>query len=864
MSDDTWRVLDDLLAAALELPPADRAAFVEHERAANPERAARLERLLANAATGDSLSPGGAFAGALGRSLDAEDAHLTGRILGRYRVEEEIGRGGMAVVFRATRAEGDFRQTVAIKLLKRGVDTDEVVRRFERERQILAQADHPNLARLYDAGVGPGGRPYLVLEHVDGRPIDRFADEERLDLPARLRLFRQVVGAVAAAHRNLVVHRDIKPSNVLVTADGHAKLLDFGIAKLLDPTAEDGKTATRLRPMTPAFASPEQLAGEAITTATDVYQLGLLLRLLLRDQRLDRDLETLLATALRPEPERRYGGAAELGADVDRYLAGRPLAARPDRFSYRLSKFLARHRAAVVVFLVALSGIAGTVTVATLRLRAERDRATAAATRATRSAEMLRGLFSAAAPAATRGQDMTARALLERGARQVLAELPEEPELAAELLTEIGTIYGELALYEEGQPHLERAVELRRRPPVDGPGLARSLHALGRMVFARGDFARARRLHEEALALRRSAAPSGDAKVAASADALAQVLAVQNELEPARRLFAEALALYEASEGPESAEVGRVAGHLGAHLRRGEEEEARRWLERSARVLAASLGPDHPDTAEAEVALAENLERLGELDAAGQRYVHALPLLERIYGVEHPRYLDALFAFAVLEDERGHHGEALEILARVKDLRTRRLGGDHVALAEVWNAIGVAERSRENIVAAEAAFRQAAAVHDRALGADHVDAAVPLGNLAKLLEQSRRTGEAMVVYRQVVGRFERGLGRDHPALTVPLSRLAELELGAGRPAVAEELLRRVLGIATRLPGGEHAVALPRATLGQTLVALGRFVEAEALLEQLATDASVHEEARRRAREGLAELARRRGGGQGGS
>jgi serine/threonine-protein kinase len=311
-----------------------------------------------------------------------------GTEVGRYRIVRRVGRGGMATVYEAERADGAYEQQVALKVLRRGLDTEDLVRRFLTERQILSSLSHPNIARLLDGGSTAAGRPFLVMELVPGEPITSWADRHRLDVDARLRLFLSVAEAVHAAHRQLVVHRDIKPSNILVDADGRVKLLDFGIAKLLD-TESEHTDAGATRPLTPDYASPEQLGGGRITTATDVYQLGLLLRELLTGvrplatetqpgeppirpsraaalpaqsgrspseraalreatparlaRRLRGDLDVIVGKALRPEPGERYASADVLGSDVRRHLEGRPISAYPESPLYRARKFITRH-----------------------------------------------------------------------------------------------------------------------------------------------------------------------------------------------------------------------------------------------------------------------------------------------------------------------------------------------------------------------------------------------------------------------------------------------------------------------------------------------------------------------------------------
>ncbi|HET9038998.1 MAG TPA: serine/threonine-protein kinase, partial [Gemmatimonadales bacterium] len=379
-----WQRMNELFHDALAVPAERRGSFVAQSCGDDPAMADEIAQLLAAHSRDEGIMEGPAVVTAPGW-LEAETPAVVGRRFGPYRVVRELARGGMGAVYLAQRDDGAFEQRVALKLIKRGMDSDQVVARFRAERQILASLEHPNIARLLDGGASDDGQPYLVMEYIDGQRIDEFARERRLPVAERLRLWLQVCGAVSYAHQQLVVHRDIKPANVLVTADGTPKLLDFGIARLLHPDAEAVSTMTALRMLTPEYASPEQIEGRHATTVSDVYSLGVVLYELLTDQspyrprsrsprdlaeaicttepvrpsaavseadaslgrRLRGDLDTILLTALRKEPDRRYPSVEQLAGDVRRHLEGLPVRARPDTFGYRAGKFVRRNRAGV-------------------------------------------------------------------------------------------------------------------------------------------------------------------------------------------------------------------------------------------------------------------------------------------------------------------------------------------------------------------------------------------------------------------------------------------------------------------------------------------------------------------------------------
>ncbi|MES1241748.1 MAG: serine/threonine-protein kinase [Acidobacteriota bacterium] len=525
VAEDLWQRADELLDEALDLPAGQRPPFLDRACGDNRQLRGLVERLISAAEIEDpEFKSGGALQGPLGdriRTELAEEESLAGAMVGRYRIVRELGRGGMAVVYLAERADGQFRQEVALKLLSAGLVASHVGRRFDRERQILAHARHPGVARLLDGGAGPSGRPYLVMEYVDGRPIDRYCDEEKLGVEARLDLFLQVARVVEDAHRNLIVHRDIKPSNILVTAEGHAKLLDFGIAKLLDPEATSSGDApvsgSAIRLMTPAYASPEQVRGNPVTTASDIYQLGLLLYILLTGRfpydlgdgdpaermraivqrepvrpstaaaspegwsppghgprtpgeiaydrgttpaRLRRalsgDLDAILCRALGKEPESRYASVSQLIEDLERHKIGRAVLARPDTWAYRTGKLIRRHAAVFATAAIAVLLVVALGLVYTAGLARERDHARQEAAREARVSEFLRTLFVVPPGAGP----LTPRQILDRAVARVDLELRGEPEAQSDLLALLAGMYRDLGLTVEARALQARSDEL--------------------------------------------------------------------------------------------------------------------------------------------------------------------------------------------------------------------------------------------------------------------------------------------------------------------------------------------------------------------------------------------------------------------
>ena len=530
--------------------------------------------------------------------------------VGKYRLRRRLGRGGMGDVFLAERADDTFRRQVAVKVVHRGPHSEGVRRRFKSERQILASLDHPNIARLLDGGATDDGRPYLVMELVEGVPIDRYCDEQRLSIPQRLQLFLDVCAALQYAHQNLVVHRDIKPSNILVTHDGTPKLLDFGIAKLLNPelfpyTIE--LTRSELHPMTPQFASPEQLKGQAITTASDVYALGVLLYKLLAGrlphfasgltpQELERvlggeeplrpsaavlgtepgtgstaqrtaediaqargtqsqalrrqllgDLDNIALMALRKEPHRRYGSVDQLASDVQRHLQGMPVRARPDTLSYRVRKFVGRNRVSVAAGGLAallLLGFAVAVFQQAQEIRRERDRVALERDKAQRVADFMVNLFEVADPSASRGNTITVREVLDRGTDKTLSELADQPEIQSTLLMTIGRVYGSLGLYERAGPVLEQALE-RRLDLYGEPSLevAESLVQIAVQRRGVGQLDESMEFLEQSLAMRQTLLGEAHPVLVESLLAMVESQRLAGDVEGSRRTLQRAVEL---------------------------------------------------------------------------------------------------------------------------------------------------------------------------------------------------------------------------------------------------------------------------------------------------------------------------------
>jgi serine/threonine-protein kinase len=662
---------------------------------------------------------------------DAPQDDMIGRTVGRYRLERRLASGGMGVIYLATRADGQFMQRVALKIVKRGMDTDEILRRFRRERQTLAALEHPNIARLVDGGATESGQPYLVMEFVEGEPIDAYCDHHRLDIRARIRLLLTVCDAVQHAHQHLVVHRDLKPGNILVAHDGTPKLLDFGIATVIDAHGDAAMTAAGERRLTPEYASPEQIAGHAATTTSDVYSLGVILYELLAGsppyrfttrsaadihrtvvttlpsspseavrttapsaagvdaararacsigelaRRLRGDLDNIALCALRKEPERRYASVERFANDLRRYLQRLPVSARRDTWTYRATKFVQRHALATV--LAASCGlflsIGAVATAWQARIaRGERDRALASRAQAEATTRFLEQMLSSADPSRS-GRNVTVHEVLDAAAARLSGELDDQPLVRASLRDTIGTTYLALGLYPQAEGELRLALEERRRllgePNVD---VAATESNLASLLYARHSLDEAAELLESARDTFRAANGAASPELASALSSLGAVRRAQGRLDEAESLHREALAIRRRI-APDDIDAAESMNNLAsALLIEGRFDEAQPWLEEALQIRRAKLGAEHPLVAQSTDNLAVALSRKGDMSRAEPLYRAALELEKRLLGDDHPDVAVTRRSLALLLAERGDLAEAeplfraaLEVRAKVLD-----------------------------------------------------------------------------------------------------------------------------------------------------------------------------------------------------
>ena len=813
------REIESIFEAAIDLSPADRARCLADRCGSDQRLRAEVDAMIAAHERAEGLLEGD-VAGAAARALrDVE----RGRRIGPYRVLREVGRGGMGVVYLAERDDGQYRQRVAVKLIRAGPDADELRQRFFAERQILASLKHRGIAQLLDGGVTDDLLPFIVMEYVDGVPINAYCDQRKLAIEARLRLFHEVCAAVHYAHQNLIIHRDIKPGNILVSPDGAAKLLDFGIAKLLNPAIgpfDQPFTRTEFRAMTPEYASPEQVRGETVTTASDVYALGVVLYELLAGRRpyyltsgsphelaevvcgrvperpsvaltrtmpssvpgaanaitpemmsrargvsldrlrhlLDGDLDAIVMMALRKDANDRYGSVDLLWEDIQRYLDGLPVLAHRGSRLYRTRKFLGRHR---------VESAAAAVVVLSLAVGA--------------------GVAVKQASVAGRERDR---------AEQALAQSNEVSDFLVGLFrtgVPIGAPRDEATAADLLAAGTARVEELAGRPLVQ----AQMLDALGRVNEQMGRLDEADRMLRRALGLRRSQRDN-TADVAASLNNLSNVVRQRGRYEDALRMSREALAIQQRVLGPRHPDVALTLTSVGNLTSNAAEAES---LYRAARdIQRAAIGSDQLAITGTNSWLSDLLRRRGALADAEALLRENVSMRERVVGPEHPTTATSMTNLASFLHSYGNREAEAESLYNRSLIILRRQPVQWLPnLNGALSGLTAMYADRGDHVRAEALAREALDVRRRSLGPAHPYVTESVASLAEEVAAQRRYGEAEAMLRDAVAVLERTMGSQHSRVALMLVSLARVRATMGRRAEAEADLRRAVAIAESSP-----------------------------------------------------------------
>lgn len=741
-----WELIESILDSVLLLPQEERMDYLRSRYGENERLVKEVTDLLQAIEESDELFTNaesakmGVISQFATRDGDAyTDNSLIGSRIGRYRIKRLISHGGMGTVYEASRCDGVYEQRVALKLIRRGMDTPENVARFERERFILAGLNHPSIARLIDGGVTDFGLPYLVMEYVDGLPLDEYCDQNRLSVRDRIRLFMRICDTVQAAHNSLIIHRDLKPANIFVDQSGEIKILDFGIAKLIedDFDSQNEITGPSRRILTPGYAAPEQVECRRITTSTDTYSLGILLYRLLsgtkpfqkkdpesgsgyRERMLNRgrpphpsqsflqlpseeqrkaarersttpnklyndlrhDIDAIALKALRQESESRYQTPVSLSADLDRFLKNKPVHAHQGNFRYKTRKLFQRHYhifSAAAALLILLSSLA---IFHTTRIAEERNEARYEARKAAQVTSMLFDLFEVNDPGESLGETITARELLDRGVDRA-GMIKDEPMLRAQMYNVIGEVHSRLGNFDEAERLLNSASHIYHE--TAGPDHSETnlnLASLGALFTLQGNYKESTFILNEALNRLEKNGFRDQVKLAKVKGKLAYSKRRQGDFVTAERLFRDSYEMMSNYYGPDHIEAANYRNRLGTILfNTGQYEEAEQIYSEVLQVREQRLREGHPDIAESRNSLAALKMNTGRFYKAIPLFRSALEIRERVYGPDHPRTLLTLNNMAILYRDIGNYEEAESIFRDVLAKRIQINGEEHISTA---------------------------------------------------------------------------------------------------------------------------------------------------------------------------------------
>ncbi|MCH9651820.1 MAG: tetratricopeptide repeat protein [Deltaproteobacteria bacterium] len=851
MSNERKRI-DEIFDAAVERQGKGRQSYLDQACAGDLELRKQVEALLgADQAAQRFLERPVARVTSTPDTDVEEESVATLQRLGPYRILEPLGSGGMGSVFIAAREDQEFQRLVAVKLIRRGLESAAARRRFIVERQILAGLEHPYVARLYDGGTTEAGQPYLVMELVDGLPIDRYCDEHRLSIGDRLELFAKVCEAVQFAHRSLVVHRDLKPANILVTEDGNPKLLDFGIAKLLDAHSHPfpfDTTLTGPSPRTPSYSSPEQIRGGAVTTATDVYALGVLLYRLLTGRspyRLESnlphelekaileqeplrpssslalkdsiegeeslspgeialrrstrikplrkllrgDIDVIVSTALRKEGTQRYGSAKDLAEDLERHRKNLPVQAQRDSLFYRTGKFLRRHRLSVAIAASIVLVTAGFI----IRQEEEKRRILQQRQREQAVTTFLKSLFEVSDPGENRGQTLTAQEILEKGAEELQQSLEDQPILKASLLTTIGEVFSNLGQIKEGLAYFEQAQKIMSATPSAAHrerGMI--LERLGWCHLWFGELDQAQASLENALDHYQQMVPLDPEPIVDTLALLARSYRNQGDFQHSEAAALEAIKVARTELG-ESVALARAEGEMAKTLlEQGAHREAGEILEQVVASRIRFQGSDHPDVLAIMGTQALAFNRSGDSEAARDTYVQILNMQRRVLGENHPM------------------------------------------LTIIYSNLAASELKLAHFPAAEAAISKALAGIRKTRENNHSAIGVNLQFLTVIQLSQGKLGTALETAEDCLRLFLEAEGEEHQETGISYVLRGMVQRALGRVTEAEASLRQGLSILRRsLPSNNPRIATASRELAALLIDLGDFSAADILIEECA-------------------------------
>lgn len=822
MSRHRWKLIEEQVDLILDLPEEKRQTQLDMLKKGNGELFEEVSRFLAaiHKSEGFLKRKTIPWADDFFREFvsDAggkyEQASIEGKQAGSYTIIKRLGHGGMGTVYLARRTDGTFDREVAIKFIRSELHHPPAVKQFERERQILASLNHPSIAALYDGGQDEHGSPYLVMEYIEGQSLIDYAREKRLTLREKLELFMRICDAVHHAHQNLIIHRDLKPSNILVKGSGEVKLLDFGVARLIEKVEPDAPaTRSEFRFITTGYASPEQVNGETVTTASDVYSLGVVLYEMLSGtlphdtatlaaaqaakvigeekalkpstklrrsahlirenlsgsdlnkliRSLQGDLDTIILKAMQKEPGLRFSSARALADDIRRYLNREPIEAASPGFIYRARKFLRRHaRASAIIFLSATMLLSGLIYHNRL-LEAERDAARHEAAKAEQISSYLIQLFESADPSRAMGREISARELLDMGMTNLEA-LGGQPEIQAELTGIMGKVFFSLGMLDEADDLLARAIELNRTLHGEmSLQLAAALANYGLVAGTKGDHSGQLQYQQQALNIRRAHLRGNHPLLASSSHNMASALRVLDRYDEAFMHSNESLLMRLALHGEMNEDVANSYNQLGSlHYNAGKFADAESSWRKALAIQEQVLGDHHPKTLVTAANLSTVLRRKTEFDEAAQILLDVLEKRAYVLGDEHPDYANTLYSLGFLYYDMGAFDEAEHYWRQTLEKRIALYGNEHPDIGTTLNALAALARGKGDFEETLVILNELLEYYRTVYGREHGTVARMLHNLGATYASLEQGQVAAQYYREALEMRIRILGRDHP------------------------------------------------------------------------------------------------------
>ncbi len=868
MDQQEWEKINNIVDTALELTKEERDAYIQEQCKGDKQLRQDVTALIDAIEQSDTegfLEDLGDYQHqlaqeVLNKDLLKNEAALIGTTIDSYELIELIGHGGMGSVFLAKRADDAYKQRVAFKVLRRGMHTPSNVARFRRERQILAKLNHPNIARLLDGGLTPEGLPYLVMEYVEGKSLFEYCDRHSFSIEERIQLFQSICRAIQHAHKNAIIHRDLKPSNILVTEKGEVKILDFGIAKLLEPEDPEQplyQTQTGARLLTFGYAAPEQIENGIITTATDIYTLGIVFYELLcgaspfdlegkklteiekmirtksplsprkkflqlpedirqqearfrhttpssLSQSLKGDLDAIVQKALRKEPEERYDSIEQFLEDLRRHEQSRPIIARKDTLRYKTKKFIKRHQsglAATVGFILLIVLFSA---IYTWRITQERNRARLQAEKAQETSEFLVNLFSASNPAETHGETVPVRSILEEGLNQI-DQLDEKPEVQSQMLHTMGKVYTNLGEYDKAEKLLDRALNIQTN--VNGEfntEVASIYNDLGGLHQKTQEVQQAEPFYAKALDIRKKILGPNDIRYAETLSDLGALMRFKGNLDSARVLYNRALEIRQNNLTPNHPDIANSLNNLGVlEKSKGNLETARQYYQEALEIRRNHFGDVHPKVANLKNNLAVLYRTMGKFDLAETYYTETLEIRKEIYGLNHPLTAQSFNNSAGFLLDRKQYNKAEENYRQALKIRKNILGKTHIQTGTSYNNLANVLFEKKQFESAEQAYRKALDIYESELGEKHRYVGIVKSNLGKVLTAQNNFDRAATIFDEALSILQNSYSSENLSFANLYSNQATLAIKKENLNKATQLLEDALEIRNELQGAEH-------------------------------------------------------------